>query len=133
MAWEISITDEGWEDIHKALTKWTAEDLAKALGDYNYEKWHGYFSSPANIKHIGAWKFEKLMKLYTHEQLVELCYAAIGDTNTCDNGGYFYWIDPEGYHKVELTDSDDDDDGVDERDRETAEYQEHLRTLAAAK
>jgi len=109
MAWSISITPEGWNDIRKALEAWSVNELAAALGDYNYEVWHGSFGRPANPRHRGAWSAKKLARL-PHDILVDACFEAVEDVNTCDSGGYYYWIDPEGYHKVELTDAADDDD-----------------------
>ena len=132
MAWSISISSEGWSDIRSSLEKWSVEELAAALADYNYEIWHGGFDRPANVKHRGAWKKEKYLDL-AHDILVDICFDCIEETNTCDNGGYFYWIDPEGYHKVEITDSDSDesdDDGVDARDNEWREYQATLSATA---
>lgn len=103
MAWEISITDEGLGEIYEALERMSSEALAKALADYNYERFHGTFGVPANPHHIGKWDWKKLACL-PHDILVEACFDCIGEVNTCDNGGYAYWIDPEGYHKVTLSD-----------------------------
>ena len=103
MAWSISITAEGWDKIREALEAWSVEQLAAALADYNFEKWHGTFGRPANPRHRGAWRSKRLSRL-PHDILVDACFAAIEDTNTCDSGGWAYWIDPEGCHKVMLDD-----------------------------
>jgi hypothetical protein len=36
------------------------------------------------------------------EVLADRAYEMIEQNNTCDNGGFGYWIDREGYHKVWL-------------------------------
>ncbi|HEY3331959.1 MAG TPA: hypothetical protein VGK19_18145 [Capsulimonadaceae bacterium] len=109
MAWQISITNEGWGDIRRALETWSVTRLAEALGDYNYEVFHGSFGRRADVHHKGAWSAKKLARL-PHDVLVDACFAAVEDVDTCDNGGYLYWVDPEGYHKVEISDADKDYD-----------------------
>ena len=98
MAWEISITVEGWEEIRKQLHTWEKEDLAKALGDYNYEIWHS-----GHIHHKGWWNWKKYMHLPV-DILADEAFDFLSEVNTCDNGGNGFWIDPEGYHKVYLSD-----------------------------
>jgi hypothetical protein len=34
--------------------------------------------------------------------LVDRAFELIEENCTCDNGGFAYWIDREGYHKVVL-------------------------------
>ncbi len=38
------------------------------------------------------------------EVLADRAFELIQQNNTCDNGGFAYWIDREGYHKVLLGD-----------------------------
>lgn len=37
-----------------------------------------------------------------HDVLAERAFELIEQNNTCDNGGFVYWIDREGFHKVWL-------------------------------
>lgn len=37
-----------------------------------------------------------------HVVLADRAYELIEQNNTCDNGGFGYWIDREGFHKVWL-------------------------------
>ena len=36
--------------------------------------------------------------------LVDRAFELVEQTDTSDNGGWAYWIDREGYHKVHLPD-----------------------------
>jgi len=105
MAWEISISQEGWQQIREALKVMPKEDLCKAIADYNYETFHGYYSTLGNPHHKGNWSALKLMKL-DRESLEEKVFECIEEVNTCDNGGYRYWIDPEGYHNVDINEGE---------------------------
>jgi hypothetical protein len=47
--------------------------------------------------------FEQLMDK-PHDVLVDIAFKLVEENNTCDNGGYNYWIDKQGCHTVSLTD-----------------------------
>jgi len=101
MAWEISISQEGWADIQYSLeNRVSKEFLAQALADYNYEMFHGPNGGKGNARHKGFWNWKKLM-VETRSTLERDCYKCIKEVNTCDNGGWAYWIDPEGYNRLE--------------------------------
>lgn len=103
MAWEISITAKGWSEIYEKCHATDKETLCKALGDYHYEVFHGYFGHPSDIHHKGYWNWKKWMRL-TQDVLADEVFRCIEEVNTCDAGGYRYWIDPEGYHGITLED-----------------------------
>ena len=42
------------------------------------------------------------LKQLPHDILVDRAYELIEQNGTCDNGGWAYWIDREGFHTVEL-------------------------------
>jgi hypothetical protein len=95
MTWEISMVAEGWDDIRTELwTNWDAKRMGKAIGDYNFEKFHN-----GNPHHKGAWSWKKFANLPINT-LVDKIIECIQDTNTTDNGGNGFWIDPDGFHKV---------------------------------
>jgi len=159
MAWDISISAEGWDDIYNELENWSKEDLVEAvalakgcdmkrrkkekLESYNdkYDKLENYLlwditpeegeeEYKKTIKEIKSLKkeikniekfldpehqhffdgFVKSQKellskdIIAHSVLVNEAYEWIAHNNTCDNGGYKYWIDAEGWNKVELKD-----------------------------
>jgi hypothetical protein len=50
-------------------------------------------------------KLEENRAMYAssgHDALVDECMDRIHKTNTCNSGGWAYWIDKEGCHKVYL-------------------------------
>jgi hypothetical protein len=102
MAWEISMSSEGWGELYETLHNpelTSKKTLAKGLGDYNYEKFHGYHSVKANPYHKGFWSWKKFMKL-PHDVLADTVYNCIEEINTCNNGGNGFWVDPEGYNRI---------------------------------
>ena len=107
MAWSISITPEGWQNIRKELETWHSDRIIDALADDEYEAVEDEnrarpadeFVNPADAH---AKKRATLDKL-DHSDLVDAAMDAIENNNTCDNGGFRYWIDREGYHGVTLS------------------------------
>jgi len=87
MAWSISISAEGWQDIYEACYACEKQFLWDALNE----------SLNQNGKPVlhGS-LFDKLGQ----DTLAEEVYQTIILTNTCDNGSFSYWIDPKGYYKV---------------------------------
>ena len=100
MAWTISITPEGWDAIRDKCRATEARALAEALGDYNWEIFHGH---PGNPHHKGAWNWEKLVNI-PQDILADAVFECIESVYTCDPGDNRYWIDPEGYHGITLED-----------------------------
>ena len=102
MACEHSYTSGAYDDARSALENWTAENLAQALADYNYETFHG--APPwrnGQPHHKGLWTCAKLRHL-PHDLLVDACMEAIEIVRLCDNDFHAMWIDYDGYHKVVL-------------------------------
>lgn len=110
MAWEISITDEGWQDIRTELETWSRERLINAICDDEYQRVervvndNGLDDIPVNIPSIAAGNLRECLAGVDDDGLVDQAFNLIAENNTCDNGGYAYWIDREGFHKVTLTD-----------------------------
>lgn len=80
MAWSISIADEGWIKIREALKVMSFESLCEAVGDHN-----DFCEGERDI-------------------LEDQAFDCIHKVDTCDNGGFNYWIDQEGYNKVYIED-----------------------------
>lgn len=100
MAWEISISAEGWTEIRAALEEWSRESLIEAIADDKFEEVY----SKSDDHHAGrasAAERKRLERL-PHDLLVDRAFELIEQNGTCDNGGWAYWIDREGYHRVEL-------------------------------
>lgn len=100
MAWKISISAEGWSEIREKLDDWNRENLIAAITDDKFEAVyekagmdHAKQAADAERKRIGN---------LPHDVLADRAFELIEQNNTCDNGGFGYWIDREGYHKVWL-------------------------------
>ena len=101
MAWSISISSEGWSEIREALETWTAEALINAIVDDKFEAVY----KKADLHHAtrAADAERKRLESVPHDVLVDLAYDLISENDTSDNGGFAYWVDREGYHKVHLS------------------------------
>ena len=100
MAWSISITVEGWQEIRQELEKWEKQDLTNAICDDRFElvyekagQEHAQRAFVAEKKRLGN---------LPHDVLVDRAFELIEQNNTCENGGFGYWIDREGFHVVWL-------------------------------
>jgi len=90
MAWSHSYTAQAYVDAQHVLETWDKSDLVAAILEYNVQT--GKHSTGKEL----------LMRLPI-DVLVQSCMDAIRDTNTCDNGAWAMWIDPEGFFRVELS------------------------------
>lgn len=89
MAWEISITADGWNDIYQTLHQLT--DREKLIEAIVNDQW---------TEDMGLEGFDVLKKKYAdtpHDVLADIVYGKIEEINTCDNGGNGYYMDSEGY------------------------------------
>jgi hypothetical protein len=108
MAWSISITAEGWADIRKELETWDRQQIIDALADdvfeaaeqANGDDGKGYEERVSPDDAADACR-ARLATVPT-DLLVEEAMESIHITNTCDNGGFRYWIDRKGWHGVTL-------------------------------
>ncbi|ACU60695.1 hypothetical protein [Chitinophaga pinensis] len=89
MAWSISISIEGWEEIREACHEKSKRWLLNAINAYN--RYHGVTALN-----------RKRLKDYSRETLADEAFACIEATNTCNNGGFVYWIDPQGYYTITI-------------------------------
>ena len=103
IAWEISTSAEGWAEIREQLDARDRDALIAAIADDKFEA----VSQKADQHHaeraVNAER-ERQEKL-PHDIIVDRAYELIEQNGTCDNGGCAYWIDREGYHKVELVEA----------------------------
>ena len=102
MAWSISITVEGWQEIYDKLERRDGETLIDAICDDVFEMVLAN-SDLEHAEHAATAERERLEDL-THDVLVDRAFELVEQNNTCENGGYGYWIDREGYHRVWLSD-----------------------------
>lgn len=100
MAWAISISSEGWQQIRTELDSWSRESLIAAITDDTFERVEDA-SDQHHAQRAAAAERNRLFDL-PQDVLVDRAYVLIEQHNTCDNGGWAYWIDREGYHKVWL-------------------------------
>jgi len=98
MAWEISHSQEAWDNARYNLTKWDKERLINALVDDTYE------AAEANEEDAESAADARRIALsdLPEDMLVEACMNSIAAHMTCDNGGFNFWIDREGYHTVSV-------------------------------
>ena len=104
MAWEISISAEGWSEIREQLDNWSAESLVSAICDDKFEA--VYDKAGQDHASRAADAERKRLERLPHDWLADRAFELIEQNNTCDNGGWAYWIDREGYHKVHLPERD---------------------------
>ena len=99
MAWEISISAEGWTEIREELESWTREALIEAITDDTFEA--VYTKAGQHHAERAANAEKKRLERLPHDLLVDRAFELIEQNNTCDNGGWAFWIDREGYHRVQ--------------------------------
>jgi hypothetical protein len=102
MAWSISITAEGWNEIREKFESWTSKALIDAIADDKFEM--VYEKAGQERAERAATAERKRLEDLPHDILVDRAYELSEANNTCDNGGWAYWIDREGCHKVQLGD-----------------------------
>lgn len=102
MAWSISISAAGWTEIRYELETWDREALISAITDDKFEMVQER-AGDHHAKRAAAAERERLSNL-PHDLLVDRAFELIEQNNTCDNGGWAYRIDREGFHKVHLPD-----------------------------
>ena len=86
MAWEISITAEGWQDIRDDLEQWDKEDLIEAICDNLFEM---VFEMAGQDHAQRAFDAEKeRLKALPHDILVDRAFELVEVYNTCENGGH---------------------------------------------
>ena len=100
MAWEISITTEGWQQLRDTLDDWDRASLIAAITDDTFER----VCEESGEHHAKRAVDSERIRLeeLPHDILAERAYELIETTNTCDNGGFGYWVDCEGFHKAWL-------------------------------
>lgn len=106
MSWEISITADGWQELRAAVHRLPRSELVTAILDDRI----GKVESRGGLYHgiragLARWRN---LRWAAHDTLADCAFDLMTENNTCDNGGYRYWIDAEGYHKVTLPDPDDE-------------------------
>jgi hypothetical protein len=100
MAWEISISAEGWAEIREKLDGWERVDLIAAIVDEKFETVYEK-AGMEDAKRAATAERRRISGL-PQDVLADRAFELIQQNNTCDNGGFAYWIDREGYHKVLL-------------------------------
>ena len=98
MAWSHSYTAQAYVDAQHVLETWDKSDLVAALREYD--------AQTLNMACLGAlceYAILPALEDLPKGELVLACMDAVRDTNTCDNGAWAMWIDPEGFFRVELS------------------------------
>jgi hypothetical protein len=108
MAWSISISATGWSEIREQLETWDHESLITAITDDKFEMVNDK-AGEHHAKRAAEAERNRLTNL-PHDVLVDRAFELIEQNDTCENGGWAYWIDREGFHKVHLSDPTDEPD-----------------------
>lgn len=105
MAWSISIAPEGWAHIRAELETWERDQLIAAICD---DKFEAVYAKGGEAHASSAAEAERgRLERLPHDILVDRAVELVQHNDTCDNGGWAYWIDREGYHRVHLPRGDD--------------------------
>lgn len=100
MAWEISHTQEAWDNARSNLEHWTRDRLITALADDAFEAQeeggHDNADQAADV-------LRDVLANADQCDLVEMTIASISTHQTCSNGGHDFWIDRQGYHTVSVS------------------------------
>ena len=104
MAWAISVSDTGWQEILEELATWSKKRLIDAIADDKFEAvlakaGHQHAESAASAE-------RRRLKRLPHDVLVDRAFELVEQNDTCNNGGWAYWVDRKGFHKVHLPDGD---------------------------
>jgi hypothetical protein len=104
MAWSwLHSTAAGYKDtLRERLDNKSDEWLAKALADTHFEK--NQEKESLTKTEMDLQNSDYLVGNFSHQMLVDKCFKAALSTNTCDNGAWKVWIDPEGYHRIYMGD-----------------------------
>lgn len=101
MPWEISIGPDSWQELRDTLEKeWSREQLICAITDDTFERVEA-MAGQTHATRAAAAERLRLAEL-PQDLLADRAFELIEQTNTCDNGGFAFWIDREGYHRVHL-------------------------------
>lgn len=97
MSWEISHTTEAWENVRSRLSlkKWKP-DLAKALNSDDEAKHEE--DETHEIKSV------RFYSLLPQDVLVDAVMDRIEEHRTCDNGGFEFYLDREGWYRCSCDD-----------------------------
>jgi len=96
MAWEISMSGEGWDNVRRNVYAWPKEKLYAALcSDYAQKM---YAQGDDNEEH--AREYAEIITDFPHDVLASEIYDIIVSNNTADNGGAVVWVDLAGDYKV---------------------------------
>ncbi len=106
MTWAVSIAAEGWQQIRDELAKWNKKRLIDAIADDKFEAVLER-GGQDHAEHAAVAERRRLRRV-PHCVLVDRAYELVEQTDTSDNGGWAYWIDREGYHRVNLPDDEDE-------------------------
>jgi hypothetical protein len=98
MAWSISHTTEAWENARHNLFHWRKCDLVDALYESESQIIEQYPDRTKLKKPTGITILRTLPKDILIDSIIEM----IGIHNTCSNGGYEFYIDPEGWYSVAI-------------------------------
>ena len=94
MAWPMSITPEGWADLYRACHAKGIRFLAEAIACDRDQRDESYDFDEGVLD----------LLMFRHDVLANEAYQLIQENNSCDAGGWTYWIEKSGYYKIELPD-----------------------------
>jgi len=99
MAWQISMSAEGWSNVRRNLHGMAKDKLVVALTDDLFEELEERGVELADIELAVADRRRDWESL-PQDMLADICYDRVCHNDTCDNGGHRVWIDRQGYQTV---------------------------------
>jgi len=116
MSWEISHSAEAWSNAYANLEdktqKWLAEACATVAADRQESLDKTFWDAcwdlgidDSNIDNVPNWRWSydrALSQLadVPHDVLVDEAFRYIEANNTCDNGGFNFYVDTGGFYTV---------------------------------
>lgn len=115
MAWEISMCQEGWDNVRRNVARMPTERMIAALTDDRYEEVEhkgGRHHAQRAADALRA-RLQRLADMVGDDVIADEVLDCIERNNLCDNGGWYVWIDREGCHRVPVDLQIDEEDDTD--------------------
>ena len=108
MAWSWSHTAEAYDNARANLADLSRDELLEILGEWQYWEQEQALQNAENP----TFELPEYWQHHPTDILVDAIWERAEDLATCDNGGTYLWVCPDGCHTVSVDrDEDDDDNG----------------------
>ncbi len=101
MAWEISMSQQGWSNVYENICDTDKQDLIGALIDDKIEQ--AEHDEDFTFSPEAEEKYSQELEQLTQDVLADMVYEMCQKHNTCENGGFEVYLDREGHHTIPTT------------------------------